>query len=293
MNPRRSFATIATIGATVAFRRGSGAPLVGAAGAPVAHDGSRVLYRDGYIGPPMQDTCDARCGFKSYPTGEFQYLDPSCEKDPFGCGLGGQKDCRICQMKMPDYHGRPTKWRYPQCPTCVCHMHEVDPLRCDVCVSEYKYFRFNIKTTRFKDGYTRDLQCQTYITQFSEIKLYTDGGARELELDASKTVVLTGEQCRADQGPAAATDGSLLTKFCDFHSIDEAEGINFAFGLHEPSRLSHYEFFTAEDCHGRDPTSWTLYGSTVGTDGPWVALNSDRQEPPEGRMASYGKRVLC
>ena len=103
-----ALAPLATIGAAVVIRRGSGAPLVGAAGAPVAHDGSRVLYRDGYIGPPMQDTCDARCGFKSYPTGEFQYLDPSCAKDPFGCGLAGQKDCRICQTKKPDYHGRPT-----------------------------------------------------------------------------------------------------------------------------------------------------------------------------------------
>jgi hypothetical protein len=131
------------------------------------------------------------------------------------------------------------------------------------------------------------------ICQFSEVKLYTNKGTETLALDPEQSTVLNGNLCASNEGPNAATDGDLNTKMCDRDTVGEEGGLNFVFAAMEPSQFSHYEFFTANDCPVRDPTSWTFYGSTESNEGPWIELSSGSQQPPTARFASYGKRAVC
>lgn len=248
---------------------------------PIA-PGGRVL------GPAI-DTCSSKCTeVNETSTHTYAYSDPRCATGGFGC----QGTCRLCHIKP--YPGR--SWRYQQCPTCVCNAHKKST-GCDPCASSYSYFRFNVKTIRENDPsdpyYGDTAGCGTGVTQFSEIKLYSNGGATLMSLNPSQSAVLSGTLCATSEGPNAATDGSLNTKMCDQGTILTSGGLNFVFAATTPSTFSHYEFFTANDCPVRDPTSWTLYGSTVSNQGPWIELGSGSDRPPVARKTTYGKTQVC
>ena len=267
-------------------------------GARFARRGVTIHRKSGKIEllHPTSDTCAPECdGLVSKSAGTYAYLDPTCKFDSFGCGSGRLSNCRSCQTEPYHKHGK-KKWHYVQCPTCVCTKH--DTTGCNLCVSKYKYYRFNVKTTRYVDGYVNvdgGGCAPPDITQFAEIKLYTGTGSTLITLDQSQSTVLGGDQnlCRSDQGPNAATDGVMATKMCDLRTISEPGGLNFVFAAQEPTLFTHYEIFTAEDCPGRDPTSWTLYGSTVSNQGPWVEFSSHRADPPTSRHTSYGVMQVC
>lgn len=241
---------------------------------------------------PKQDTCAASCDVSSEKhAGTFAYYDDECHMGGFGCNFGQSVKCRACQTEPYVTRGV-KKWHYAQCPQCVCNKHNVTG--CNICVSKYKYYRFQVKTTRFKDGYAKDTHCDTKITQFVEIKMYTNGGLDKISLDASQSKVLGGKLCNDQQGPNTASDDDLTTKMCEIGgAINSADGLNFVFAAKQPTQFTHYEIFTAEDCEGRDPTSWTLYGSTVSNEGPWAELAQRRVNPPLARRASYGKLQVC
>ena len=241
--------------------------------------------------PPKEDTCDAACDHKAERhAGTYAYYDEDCHMGGFGCNFGRSVKCRACQL--PGSAGRGAMgWHYVQCPQCVCNKHNLTG--CDICVSKYKYYRFQVLTTRFKDGYQTNLNCGTHITQFSEIKVYTNEGRDEIALDPTQSVVLDGSLCNTSEGPNAASDGKLDTKMCDKDTINKPGGLNFVFAATTPTQFTHYELFTANDCEGRDPTSVKLYGSTVSNQGPWALLASERFDPPKARLASVGKIAVC
>ena len=241
--------------------------------------------------PPKEDTCDAACDHKAeHHVGTYAYYDEDCHMGGFGCNFGKSLQCRACQTE--EYAPRGGKgWHYVQCPQCVCDRHNLTG--CNFCVSKYKYYRFQVLTTRFKDGYQKDLHCETTITQFSEIKVYTNEGRDEIPLDPSQSAVLEGTLCHPSEGPNAASDGSVDTKMCDRNTIDKPGGLNFVFAARTPMQFTHYEMFTANDCEGRDPTSWTLYGSKVSNQGPWAKLSEQRFDPPIARKVSAGKIAVC
>lgn len=252
--------------------------------------GGWIIAPGGRVLPPKIDTCSSQCNeVNETSTHTFAYSDPvGCAGGGFGC----RGTCRLCHIKP--YPNR--SWRYQQCPSCVCTFHEKSS-GCDVCSAAYSYFRFQVKTIRENDPsdpyYGDTAGCGSGITQFSEIKLYSNSGATLMSLDSSQSAVLSGTPCQTYQGPNAATDGNLDTKMCDRDTILLSGGLNFVFAATTPSTFSHYEFFTAEDCQVRDPTSWTLYGSTVSNQGPWVELGSGSDRPPVARKASYGKTQVC
>jgi len=243
--------------------------------------------------PPKADECSAACDVSAEKhKGTYAYYDTECHMGGFGCNFGQSVQCRACQTEPYVKHGQ-MKWHYVQCPQCVCNKHNATG--CNVCVSKYKYYRFQVQTTRFKDGYQKDrAHCQPHITQFAEIKMYTNDGKDKIPLDASQSKVLNGQLCQTWQGPDAASDENLETKMCELGgAIDSADGLNFVFAAKQPTQFTHYEIFTAEDCEGRDPTSWTLYGSTVSNEGPWAELAQRRVDPPTARKTSYGKLQVC
>lgn len=252
--------------------------------------GRWIIAPGGRVLGPTVDTCSGACNkVNETSTNTFAYSDPGgCAGGGFGC----RGSCRLCHIKPYPSRG----WRYQQCPTCVCTFHEKST-GCDPCAAAYSYFRFNVKTIRENDPsdpYFGDTaSCGSGIAQFSEIKLYSNGGATLMALDSTQSAVLDGDLCASNEGPNAATDGSLDTKMCDRNTVLTSGGLNFVFAAATPSTFSHYEFFTANDCPVRDPTSWTLYGSTVSNQGPWVELGSGSDRPPVLRKVSYGKTQVC
>lgn len=243
------------------------------------------------LGPEV-DQCSAACRkHNNSAIGEYAFEDEKCKVNGGGIGCYGPS-CRLCQTKP--YASRPTQWRYQQCPPCVCNHHGATG--CDPCPGKYSYFRFNVHTIRQNtpgDALFGTTCSGSMICQFSEVKLYTNKGTEVLALDPEQSTVLNGNLCASNEGPNAATDGSLSTKMCDRDTVGQAGGLNFVFAAVTPSQFSHYEFFTANDCPVRDPTSWTFYGSTESNQGPWIELSSSSQQPPEERFASYGKRAVC
>jgi len=250
-----------------------------------------IVTQHRMLGPEV-DQCTAACHkHNNSAIGEYAFEDEKCTVNGGGIGCYGAS-CRLCQTKP--YSSRPTQWRYQQCPPCVCNHHGATG--CDPCPGRYSYFRFNVKTIRQNtpgDELFGTTCSGSMICQFSEVKLYTNKGTETLALDPSQSTVLNGNLCASNEGPNAATDGDLNTKMCDRDTVGEEGGLNFVFAAMEPSQFSHYEFFTANDCPVRDPTSWTFYGSTVSNEGPWIELSSGSQQPPNERFASYGKRAVC
>ena len=89
--------------------------------------------------------------------------------------------------------------------------------------------------------------------------------------------------------PECAVDGDVCTKWLDFRASAggnaarrSAVWIQFKFA--EPTKLSGYRWYTANDCEERDPRSWRLLGSNDGVN--WVVVDkvndfeatSDRNE---------------
>ena len=124
--------------------------------------------------------------------------------------------------------------------------------------------------------------------------MYTNEGRDEIPLDPDQSKVLGGTFCDPSKtGPNAASDGDVTTKMCDSITMGKTGELNFVFAARTPMQCTHYEMFTANDCEGRDPTSWTLYGSKVSNAGPWVELSKQRFNPPIARRVSAGKIAVC
>ena len=76
--------------------------------------------------------------------------------------------------------------------------------------------------------------------------------------------------------PGCAVDGSLDTKWLDFraaHGADEASRSGVWIQLHfdEPTKISGYRWYTANDFEERDPRDWQLLGSN--DEANWVLVD--------------------
>lgn len=257
-----------------------------------------VVYRNAHgkivLLPPYSDTCTHTCnGLGSRSSGLFAYEDPSCHVGGFGCGKGKLEKCRFCQTEPFKRFGE-KKWHYVQCPQCVCN--RANATGCNVCVSEYKFFKLNVVATRYKDGYANidgGGCAPTQVTKLAEIKLLTGNGKRAITLEESGFALPDGHLCAPDEGLTAATDGSNSTELCEIGGIDGPDGVDFVFAATTPTLLSHYELVTSSSCPGQDPTSWKFYGSTESNVGPWVELSVRRADPPTERGMTYGQMNVC
>ena len=76
--------------------------------------------------------------------------------------------------------------------------------------------------------------------------------------------------------PGCAVDGSLDTKWVDFraaHGADEASrsAVWIQFYFDEPTKISGYRWYTANDFEERDPRDWRLLGSD--DESNWVVVD--------------------
>lgn len=300
----RAFAPIGALGAlvlvvfvgTFAAFEGSNASFPSLGRGTWGHYGVTYRKPNGQIVllPPYSDTCSRTCDrLASKSSALFAYEDQSCHVGGFGCGQGRLAKCRTCQTAPYKLHGE-KKWHYVQCPQCVCD--RLNHTGCNVCVSEYQFFKLNVVATRYKDGYVNidgGGCAPTQVTKFAEIRLLSGNGARPVPLDPSGFSLPDGHLCSPDEGLTAATDGSNSTELCEIGAIDGPDGVDFVFASTAPTLLTHYELLTSSSCPGQDPTAWKLYGSTVSNTGPWVELATHRADPPRDRSKTYGLMQVC
>ena len=132
----------------------------------------------------------------------------------------------------------------------------------------FRYYRFCVDRTK----------SPAYCMQLSEFELLdADGkvipsGKFELGFDGSggDGDFGTGET------PECAVDGNLGTKWLDFRADHNGNAarrsavwIQFTFA--EPTKLSGYRWYTANDFEERDPRDWRLLGSNDGVN--WVVVD--------------------
>ena len=77
--------------------------------------------------------------------------------------------------------------------------------------------------------------------------------------------------------PECAVDGKLDTKWLDFRadhegSAERRSAVWLQFKFAEPTNLSGYRWYTANDEEDRDPRSWRFLGSNDGVN--WVVLDN-------------------
>lgn len=121
--------------------------------------------------------------------------------------------------------------------------------------------------------------------QFSELKLYS-GGA---DVTSTATVTWDTEHTTAKhagdnkglpypdaESPGKAFDGSVDTKWLDWRagvneSAEVRDSVWLCFDFDEPIAIDKYEWYTANDETGRDPTSWRFERSEDGA--VWVTVD--------------------
>ena len=132
----------------------------------------------------------------------------------------------------------------------------------------FKFYRFCVDCTKRPAN----------STQISEVEL----------LDAAGKVIPTGEfelgfdgsggngNFGKDETPDKAIDGDLGTKWLDFRADSGATAASRAavwlqFKFAEPTKLSGYRWYTANDYEERDPRDWRLLGSNDGVN--WLVID--------------------
>jgi len=151
----------------------------------------------------------------------------------------------------------------------------------------FKNYRFCVDSTK------EPTDCM----QLSEFELYgADGklispGKFELDFDGSG-----GDDDFGDgEKPECAVDGNLDTKWLDFRASHggnaarrSAVWIQFKFA--EPTKLSGYRWYTANDDEDRDPRDWRLLGSNDGVN--WVVVDKveDFEATSDRRELAYSAR---
>ena len=125
--------------------------------------------------------------------------------------------------------------------------------------------------------------------QLSEITLYA---ADDSEIQVVTSLNPGGQQPSARQGPSAACDGSLATKWFD-SSLKESGSVKLLLQV-APGALpvASYGLFTANDNPRRDPSRWTLDVRDEGA-GAWHLIDSaEGVVPPTERHAAYARRPV-
>ena len=131
---------------------------------------------------------------------------------------------------------------------------------------EYRYLMWEIHDIR-KRGKSKQ--------QMSEFRLLNNGNAIDL---SSVTVTNPGGSNPNNEQPPNAVDGSVHTKWLDF-DIDSPESFDcdpssqlvLDFGVGNVATFDEYTWATANDVIGRDPISWSLFGSQDGSN--WIELH--------------------
>ena len=130
----------------------------------------------------------------------------------------------------------------------------------------FRHFRFT-QTKLRDDAAANSIQ----LAEFN----FSNGG---VDLDMSSvTATNPGGQNPTNETPPLVVDGNTATKWLDFNKGP----LVLDFGA--PVTVDAYTFTTANDAIARDPVSWTLEGSTDGTN--WTAIDSQEDFPtPDTRF---------
>lgn len=138
-----------------------------------------------------------------------------------------------------------------------------------------RYWRFKVDAIREKVD----------MMQFSELKLYSGGADVTSTATVTWDTEHTTEKHAGDnkglpypdaESPLKAFDGSVDTKWLDWRagvneSAEVRDSVWLRFDFGEPIAIDKYEWYTANDETGRDPTSWRFERSDDGA--AWVTVD--------------------
>ena len=128
-------------------------------------------------------------------------------------------------------------------------------------MADYRYYKFYVTATRTASNYV----------QFDEL-IFGYNNTRVDYTGAVATNPVGGVV--PDQLPSRAIDNSLTTKFLDVNGVPSTFIIDFQ----TAKLVNSYTYATGGDAIGRDPKSWTLYGSNDNT--TWVTLDTQTNFAP-------------
>ena len=129
-------------------------------------------------------------------------------------------------------------------------------------LSKQKFSKQPFKNYRFcVDSTKRPANCM----QLSELELL-DADGKAIRKFALVFASSGDHNFGKGEKPGCAVDGSLDTKWVDFraaHDADEASrsAVWIQFHFDEPTKISGYRWYTANDFEERDPRDWRLLGS--------------------------------
>ena len=129
----------------------------------------------------------------------------------------------------------------------------------------FKNYRFCVDRTK------RPANCM----QLSELVLF-DADGKAIRKFALVFASSGDHDFGPGEKPGCAVDGSLDTKWVDFraaHGADEASrsAVWIQFHFDEPTKISGYRWYTANDFEERDPRDWRLLGSD--DESNWVVVD--------------------
>ena len=149
----------------------------------------------------------------------------------------------------------------------------------------YRYYRFKIESTR---GDNENCMQISEVKLFDENDGYIPNTSFELLFD-STTKKSNGNTYNGGEPPSAAVDNNVGTKWLDWRSQPSErpyvrDAVWIAFKFAESKTISRYEWWTANDATGRDPTAWRFQGSDDGA--TWVDLDAQGlYSAPDARTA--------
>ncbi|MBR2839213.1 MAG: hypothetical protein IKE55_10545 [Kiritimatiellae bacterium] len=142
----------------------------------------------------------------------------------------------------------------------------------------WQYYRFKVDKANMTAGY----EWLGYAMQISEFKLF-DG---DTDITRSYASFTSGGTTGGGEGALMAVDGSVDTKWkLGSDSLESYDNCWIALGYSKPVRVTHYQWYTANDgCWPSsnqwwyDPTGWRLQGSMDGV--AWYDLDVQADVTP-------------
>ena len=186
----------------------------------------------------------------------------------------------------------------PRLPPAVAHEQDSLPCRRCLCLDAaprektvpsppYRFFRLTVTALR------RGADCEATFLQIGAIKFYDDASGTASPIAVISVSNPEGNS-PANEQPSNLLNSDPNSKFLDFHFPTNKKSV-LVFEMSRPEVVSAYELWTANDCDERDPSAFTLEGSSdaaAGTAG-WTMIDSRSDfECPASRLSQAGRVTI-
>lgn len=127
----------------------------------------------------------------------------------------------------------------------------------------YKYYRWQITESKINPPNANCVQASEFVFQINGVDRQT--------ITSTASVSNPNGNNPLGETPINLNDNNISTKFLDLNFVSNGRITNFIFTFPNPYAFTGYRWATANDEESRDPKSWTLSGSSDGTN--WTTLS--------------------